>query len=217
LAELPQPFLYQLRRAERIEPAEKKRFLRDGKVEVIRHDLNAQYLAAFRGFPAIGYKEKGKVFTTYKDQVFPPQIRPEEVVLAWQAGKVASELVKKELAAAAKAEDRQRLAILKRGGDLFVLGVMGFILHERNGATFLNKLKPEVAVSKATVERLQNYGALSLEFYVEVMRDMIETGAEVSELVRSHSSWQKILPKVASRWRVYKLARKVMEAALPAL
>jgi hypothetical protein len=49
------------------------------------------------------------------------------------------------------------------------------------------------------------------------MRDMLEAGAEISELVRSHNSWQKILPKVASRWRVYKLAKKVMEAALPAL
>jgi hypothetical protein len=121
LAELPQPFLYQLKRAERTDLAERKRFLRDGKLQVIRHDLNAQYLAAFRGLPAIGYKDKGKVFTTYRDKVFPPQTRPEEVVVVWQAGKIASEVIKRELSAAAQADDRQRLGILKRGGVFFGL------------------------------------------------------------------------------------------------
>jgi hypothetical protein len=53
---------------------------------------------------------------------------------------------------------------------------MGYILHQRNGATFLNKLRPEVAVSKTTVQRLQNYAALSLEFYTEVMRDLLSVG-----------------------------------------
>lgn len=217
LAELPQPFWYQLRRAERLETTDRKRFLRDGKLQLIRHDLNAQYIAAFRGLPAIGYKDKGKVFTSYRDQVFPPQIRPEEIVLVWQAGRVATELVKDELSKAANDDDIQRVAILKRGGAFFVLAVMGIILHDRNGATFLNRIKPEVAVSKTSVGRLRNYAEVALEFYVEVMRDLLETGADVAELVRSQSGWQKILPKVKSRWRIYKLSKKMMESALPAL
>jgi hypothetical protein len=106
---------------------------------------------------------------------------------------------------------------LKRGGTFFVLAVMGYILHQRNGATFLNKIRPEVAVSKATVQRLQNYAALSLEFYTEVMRDLLGVGSGVAELVRSQTGWQKILPKVESRWKVYRLSKKVMESALPAL
>lgn len=217
LAELPQPFLYQLRRGEAIDAKAKKQFMRDRKLNLIRHDQCAQFGAAFRGFPAIGYKDKGKVFTTHKDQVFPSQIRPEEIVLIWQAGRVAADLVKDELATAAQSGDLDRVAILKRGGAFFVLAVMGYILHQRNGATFLNKLRPEVAVSKATVQRLQNYAALSLEFYTEVMRDLISVGSEVAELVRSQTGWQKILPKIESRWKVYRLSKKVMESALPAL
>jgi hypothetical protein len=103
LAELPQPFLYQLRRGEGIDAKIKAKFMRDGKLQLIRHDLCAQFGAAFRGFPAIGYKDKGKVFTTYKDQVFPAQIRPEEIVIIWQAGRVVEELVKHEISAAGTA------------------------------------------------------------------------------------------------------------------
>ena len=217
LAELPQPFLYQLRRGEAVDAKAKKLFMRDRKLNLIRHDQCAQFGAAFRGFPAIGYKDKGKVFTTHKDQVFPSQIRPEEIVLIWQAGRVAADLVKAELSAAAQGGDLDRVAILKRGGAFFVLAVMGYILHQRNGATFLNKLRPEVAVSKATVQRLRNYAALSLEFYTEAMRDLISVGSEVAELVRSQTGWQKILPKIESRWKVYRLSKKVMESALPAL
>ncbi|MGB0065040.1 MAG: AIPR family protein [Terracidiphilus sp.] len=217
LAELPQPFLYQLRRGETIDVKAKKKFLRDGRLNLIRHDLCAQFGAAFRGFPAIGYKDKGKVFTTHKDQVFPSQIRPEEIVLIWQAGRVAGELVKKELAAAAQGGDIERAAILKRGGTFFVLATMGYILHQRNGATFLNKLRPDVAVSKTTEQRLQNYAALSLEFYTEAMRDLLNLGSGVAELVRSQTGWQKILPKIESRWKIYRLSKKVMESALPAL
>ena len=217
LAELPQPFLYQLRRGERIDAKIKVKFMRDRKLQLIRHDLCAQYGAAFRGFPAIGYKDKGKVFTTHKDQVFPAQIRPEEIVIIWQAGRVARNLVKKELSAAAQSGDHERVRILKRGGTFFVLAVMGYILHQRNGATFLNKLHPEVAVSKTTLQRLQNYAVLSLEFYTEVMRDLLSMGSGVAELVRSQTGWQKILPKIESRWKVYRLSKKVMESALPAL
>jgi hypothetical protein len=217
LAELPQPFLYQLRRGEGIDPKVKAKFIRDGKVQLIRHDVCAQFGAAFRGFPAIGYKDKGKVFTTHKDQVFPAQIRPEEIVIIWQAGRVATDLVKQELSAATQSGDLERVSILKRGGTFFVLAVMGYILHQRNGATFLNKLRPEVAVSKTTVQRLQNYAALSLEFYTEAMRDLVSVGSGVAELVRSQTGWQKILPKIESRWKVYRLSKKVMESALPPL
>ncbi len=217
LAELPQPFLYQLRRGEGIDPKVKAKFMRDGKLQLIRHDLCAQFGAAFRGFPAIGYKDKGKVFTTHKDQVFPAQIRPEEIVIIWQAGRIVGDLVKQELSAAAQADDAVRVSILKRGGTFFVLAVMGYILHQRNGATFLNKLRAEVAVSKTTVQRLNNYAALSLEFYTEAMRDLLGTGPGVAELVRSQAGWHRILPKIESRWKVYRLSKKVMESALPAL
>ena len=101
LANLPQPFLYILRKGETrgMTTAEKKQFRRNGKQCFIQHDLNAQYLAAFRGLPAIAYKDKGKIFAGHYDEVYPSQIRAEEVVLAWQAGLIATAVVQEAFAA----------------------------------------------------------------------------------------------------------------------
>jgi hypothetical protein len=154
-----------------------------------------------------------------RDEVFPPQIRREEIVLVWQAGKVAKELVKQELGEAIANADEHRVAILKRGATFFVLAIMGVILHERNGQTFLNKLKPEVASSKATIRRLKNYATIALEWYVEIMTELVTTGEDVASIVRSQTGWHKIKikPKVAGKWKVYRLARRVMEESLPML
>ncbi|MGA2863318.1 MAG: AIPR family protein [Verrucomicrobiota bacterium] len=219
LAALPQPFFYALRRGEiqKLTDEERAKFRRDGKIQQIRHDVNAQFLAAFRGLPAVGYKDKGKVFSVYRDEVFPPQIRAEELVLVWQAGRLAKELVKRQLEEAISGEDQGRIAILKRGAPFFVLAIMGVLLHQRNGQTFLNKLKPEVAASKATARRLENYATISLEWYVELLTELLAAGDEVSSVVRSQSGWQKIKPRILAKWRVYCLARKVMEESLPKL
>jgi hypothetical protein len=219
LANMPQPFFYALRKGEihKLTDAERSKFRRGGKVQQIPHDVNAQFLAAFHGLPAIGYKDKGKVFSIHRDEVFPPQIRSEEVVLVWQAGRVAKDLVKRELAEAISDENESRVAILKRGASFFALAIVGVLLHERNGQTFLNKLKPEVAASKTTTRRLGNYMTVALEWYVEIMTELVGTGEEVASIVRSQSGWQKIKPKVISRWKVYQLSRKVMEEALPKL
>lgn len=221
LASLTQPFLYILRKGEtrQLSSAEKDKFRRGGKgpICLIPLDHNAQYLAAFRGIPAIAYKEKGKVFSAYYDQVFPDQIRPEEIVLVWQAGQVAAEVVKAELAQALVKEESQRVAILKRGAKFFVLACMAIILHERNGKTFLNKLKAEVASSKNTEERLTNYARIALEWYAKAVGEMIDAGIEVTTIVRSQDHWTKIRQKVLSEWKVYSVSKKVMEAALPTL
>lgn len=219
LAAMPLPFFYALRKGEiqKLTEAERAKFRRDGKVQQIPHDVNAQFLAAFHALPAIGYKDKGKVFSTHRDEVFPPQIRPEEIVLVWQAGKVAKGLVKRELEESIANENTERVTILKRGAAFFILAIMGVILHERNGQTFLNKLKPEVASSKATARRLENYATISLEWYVDIMTELVAGGEEVASLVRSQTGWQKMKPKILSRWKVYRLAPKAMEESLPKL
>lgn len=219
LAAMPQPFFYALRKGEtqKLTETERATFRRDGKVQQIPRDVNAQFLAAFRGLPSIGYKDKGKVFSIHRDEVFPPQMRPEEIVLVWQAGKVAKELVKRELEEAIGNEDENRVAILKRGAAFFVLAIMGVILHERNGQTFLNKLKAEVASSKATTRRLENYATVALEWYVEIMSELVAAGDEVASIVRSQTGWQRIRPRVVARWKVYRLAKQVMEESLPKL
>lgn len=219
LAALTQPFFYALRKGEiqKLTEAEKARFRRDGKIQQIPHDLNAQFIAAFRGLPAIGYKDKGKVFSVHRDEVFPPQIRAEEVVLIWQAGRVCKELVKKELEQAIQDNDETRVAILKRGAPFFVLAIVGILLHNRNGQTFLNKLKAEVAVSKKTTKRLTNYATVALEWYVEAMRELVDAGQEVSSLVRSQEGWRKVRTKINSKWKVYSLAKDVVQNSLPML
>jgi hypothetical protein len=221
LAALPQPFLYVLRKGEtrQLTAAARKQFKRGGTGALcqIPHDLNAQNLAAFRGLPAVAYKDKGRIFSAHYDEVFPDQIRPEEVVLAWQAASVASEIVRKDLEHAVQDELLDRVAILKRGAKYFVVAAMALILHERNGKTFLNKLKSEVAVSKATEGRLRNYATIALEWYIEAMRELIDGGAEVSTLVRSQESWSKVAQRILSKWKVYSLAKNVVEDALPVL
>ncbi len=221
LAALPQPFFYVLRKGEtrQLPAAERKKFRRGGSGPLcaIPLDLAAQFLAAFRGLPAVAYKDKGRIFSAHYDEVFPNQIRPEEVVLVWQAATVAADLVKKELEEAVQKEAHQRVAVLKRGAKFFVVAAMSIVLHERNGKTFLNKLKGEVAVSKATEQRLKNYGTVALEWYVEAMQEAVDSGTEVSTLVRSQDHWTRIRQRLEAKWKVYSLAKKVVEDSLPVL
>jgi AIPR protein len=221
LAALSQPFLYVLRKGEtrQLSASARKKFRRGGTGTLctIPHDLSAQYLAAFRGLPAVAYKDKGRVFSAHYDEVFPDQIRPEEVVLVWQAGSVAADVVKEELERAVQNEHLDRVSILKRGAKFFVVAAMAIILHERNGQTFLNKLKSVVAGSKATEGRLRNYATVALEWYVEIMQELVDAGTEITTLVRSQDHWAKIRHRLQSKWKVYSLSKKVVEDALPIL
>jgi hypothetical protein len=114
-------------------------------------------------------------------------------------------------------QQQQRVAILKRGAKFFVVAAMAIILHERNGRTFLNKLKVAVAISKTTEGRLRNYATIALEWYIEVMQELVDAGTEVTTLVRSQESWTKIRQRLQSKWKVYSVSKKVMEDALPVL
>ena len=102
-----------------------------------------------------------------------------------------------------------------RYAKFFVLAAMGLLLHERNGKTFLNKIKPEVAVSNATKRRLENYAVVALEWYVEITRELIESGTEIATIVRSQDQWVKIALKAKSKWKVYRLSKKAVAEALP--
>lgn len=117
----------------------------------------------------------------------------------------------------ATAARKVRVAILKRGAKFFVLATMAIILHARNGKTFLNKLKGDIAVSKRTGQRLKNYATMALEWYVEAMQEVTNAGTEVSTIVRSQDFWSKIRQKIEAKWKVYNLAKNVVEDALPKL
>lgn len=123
---LEKSYFYVLRKGEtrQLTKSEREKFKRDGRVRrvyAIQHDLNAQYLAAFRELPTMAYKDKGTIFTSFRDQVSLTQLRAEEVVLVWQAGQVASDLVREELERVATDGDEVRRAILKRGGTFLSL------------------------------------------------------------------------------------------------
>ena len=126
-------------------------------------------------------------------------------------------MVKEELEAAIENEDETRVSILKRGAAFFVVATMGLLLHERNGQTFLNNLRPEVATSKKTIQRLKNYATVALEWYAEVIAGMINSDNDVASFVRTQEGWLKMLPRLQSKWNVYRLSRKAMEEALPKL
>lgn len=87
---------------------------------------------------------------------------------------------------------------------------MSIILHERNGKTFLNTIKPDVAVSKTTEKRLHNCATIAREWYLEFTQELTETGYEITTLVRSHESWSTIRQRLFSRWKIYSLSKKVV-------
>jgi hypothetical protein len=76
---------------------ERRQFTRNGKLQVVPHDVVAQYLAAFRGIPVMAYNDKSRLFTTHRDIVFPGDIKAEQLILSWEAGEVAEYTVREAL------------------------------------------------------------------------------------------------------------------------
>ena len=64
LAAMPQPFFYALRKGElqKLTEEHRSKFRRDGKVQQIRHDLSAQFLAAFVGYLRLAIKIRARSF-----------------------------------------------------------------------------------------------------------------------------------------------------------
>jgi AIPR protein len=219
LAEEPHPFFYELRRGERptLSKEEKAKYTRDGKLQVIQHDVLAQYLAAMKDLPVVAYKDKALLFSDYRTKIFPTDLTVPEILLAWQAGQVAEEVVRSAIQEAIEREDQEEVRILKRGGKIFVLASVGVLLAERNGGTFLNRLTREIAGSKRTREKLQSYAEVALVWYVQALRDMVEAGGDISQILRSEESWPKIHNRILASWRVQSRSATWVEEALPGI
>lgn len=184
---------------------------------MIPHDVVAQYLAALRGIPVVAYKDKSRLFTAHRDVVFPGDIKAEQLILSWEAGEVAEYTVREVLQDATRREDREEVRILKQGGKLFVLAVMAVILNERNGSTYLGRLKREVVTSNRTKERLERYSQLAVIWYVQAVKDLISSGLPLSQIVRSQEMFQKIRDKILTNWRVQSMSKAWVDDALPKL
>jgi hypothetical protein len=218
-AEEPNPFFYELRRGEtaRLTPEERRRFTRSGKFHVIKPDLLAQYLAAFKGLPVEAYRYKASLFTTHRETIFPADLRIEEAILAWLAGDAAEEAVKTAIADANERGEQVRSLILRRGAKLFTIAVMATILAERNGPTYLSQITRETASSKANRQRLAAYAKLAVEWYAEIMQDLIDAGTDLNVLIRTQDTFAKIRTKVVSKWKVQAMSPKWVDDALPKL
>jgi hypothetical protein len=218
-ADEPNAFFYELRRGEtaHLKQEERRRFVRNKQLQVIKPDVLAQYLAAFKGLPVEAYRYKTNLFTTYRETVFPADLRIEEAILAWIAGDVAEQAVKKAISDANQQKDLSRSAILRRGGKLFTLAVMGTILAERNGPIYLTQLTRATASSNATRARLAKYAVAAIEWYIEVMQGLIEAGTDFNTLIRTQETSGKLRTRILSKWRVQALSPKWVDDALPKL
>jgi len=81
----------------------------------------------------------------------------------------------------------------------------------------MNNIKADVATSRKTEERLRNYATVALEWYIELMQELVDAGAEIASLVRGPDAWTKIKPRIGSKWKIFALAKAQMEASLPKL
>lgn len=216
LARAPHPFFYELRRGEarRLNAKDKVKFTRDGRLQVIRYPVLAQYLAAFDGQPAVAYKSKALLFSTHKDTTFPRDLAGTKVVFCWQAGAAAGAAVSARIRELDpnQADD---MRILRRGGQLFVLSVMGILLSKRNGTTFLGRISPDVAGSKRTAERLSKYAQLAVLWYVRGMKSSILAGQDLLVQLRSPETYPKIRQTIVDLWEQESLAVRWRDEVLP--
>lgn len=212
-ANLSKPYIYLTRRGARPR-GDLKKFREDGKLRQIRIDVIGQYAAAFRDRPVLAYKHKAFIFSRYHEDIFPPDVRVEEVLFQWVCGETARASVQ-----AAMAQNKEEEArILKKGGTLFVIAIMSRILSLRNGATFLKAATQQSVCSNAMMKRLQSYAAYARDSYVQAVIDQAEIDrAELATLIRQPEFYKKVEDRVARQYEKAARAAKWLKEALPAI
>jgi hypothetical protein len=73
-----------------------------------------QHSAAFRGYPVLAYKDKASIFTKHHDEIFPKDVRCEDVLFHHICGLIAREVTVNEIGKGIVEESR----ILKKGETL---------------------------------------------------------------------------------------------------
>ena len=106
--------------------------------------------------------------------------------------------------------------IIKKGGTLFALAVMGEVLKLRNGATFLSALPEESASSHRTRERLKKYADYAALVYVGAFKDEADVQKlEYATLVRQTEFFDKVLSRVKRSYEKDALNESWLNGALP--
>lgn len=215
LDELDQPWFYALRRGEFQTLLDKSRYGKHGARRVLPFPLSAQYLAAFRGMPVEAYKEKALLFTVHKNKVFSPDTDAQDLLWAWAVGQAVEKavpVIRKQLA-----DDEVANAILKRGARFFVSSVTAQLLRERNGADFVSRVGVAGLFTKAMSERLLKYGMLGALFYVQIMRGLVGSSADVGTQIRRPETARDLETGVNERLVSERLAPEAFEEKLPKL
>ncbi len=208
---LSKPFIYLTRRGSRPKGALSK-YREGGKLRQIRVDIMGQYAAAFREDAVLAYKHKAFIFSKYHDDVFPPDVRVEEVLLQWICGDLVREVVQEAMVSKKEAE----LRILKKGGTLFVLATMSKILSLRNGATYLSNCSESAILSKAMLSRLRKYAEYARDAYIQAVMDQSELEeAELATLVRQPDFFKKVVDRIGRQYEKDARASSWLKEALP--
>jgi hypothetical protein len=214
------PIYYQLRRGDvqALDPTIRRKFRSGRKMRVIRHDLLAQYLAAFKQNPVMAYKHKSQLFAKMYDDVFPADIRAEEALFVWRAAEATQEKIREEMRSDALKGANQDLLILKRGGRLYALGVFGLVAQLRNGPDYLRTISAERALSRGAHERMEKYATIATLWYKDAVKDLLRNEAkDLSVLVRELDFFKLVAERVESRFRTMAVDKQWLRGGLPEL
>jgi hypothetical protein len=208
---LTKPFIYLTRRGARPK-MDLSKYREGSKLRQIRVDIMGQYAAAFRGNPVLAYKHKAFIFSRHHDDVFPPDVRVEEVLFQWICGDVVRKVVQEAMGQKSEPE----LRILKKGGTLFVLAAMSRILGLRNGATYVSNSSESMILSKATSIRLLKYAHYARDSYVQAVMDQSQLeNAELATLVRQPDFCKRVMERIERQYDKDARASQWLKEALP--
>ncbi len=192
------------------------KFREDGRLRQLRIDVAGQYAAAFRGDPVLAYKHKAFIFSKNHDEVFPPDVRVEEVLFQCVCGDVCKEVVSAAVAKGSPEDTEVR--ILNKGGVLFVLATLARVALLRNGSTYLKSITEERVSSNMARHRLRKYAEYARNSYVQAVCDLSEASKEeLSTLVRQREFWDKAIERIARSFQKDSIAKNWVNEALPKL
>jgi hypothetical protein len=226
-AALDSPFFYAIRRGEwRALSADEKRKFRntDMSYRKIKHDLLAQYLAAFKGMAVTAYKDKAQLFEKFYDDVFPADLRVEEALFVWLAGELTQDTVREEIKKenervnSGDREHEKYVLMLKRGGRFYCLGVFGLVADLRNGPDYLRSIGEERAVSNRGRARLSKYAKVSVTWYKQAVADLLTlSSSDLSVLIREKDFFNRVADRVRNSYETYAVNEDWMRGAIPEL
>lgn len=215
LDQLEMPWFYAFRRGEFETVPDKERYGPAAARRTVPFPQGIQYLASFRGLPVQAYKDKGRLFTAYKDKVLPPGLHAPDLLWATQlAEAVLRRLpgIKTQLAA-----DEEARVILSRGSQFFAVAIAAQLLRERNGADFTANVDPKRLVDNALADRLDKYAVTALLFHVQVIKQMARSSRDVATILRSPETNSEIQKWVLAQMIQERLAPKALAEKLPLL